>query len=149
MPFEHIVKGYEFEKERYVIFTAEELSDIMAGATGKIVDVIQFVNQSEIDPIHYKKSYYLAPEETGAKAYRILHGALASRDMVGIAKVAIRDREQMATLRAEEDAIVMETMYWPDEIREPAFEHLDKPIEVRDERDRHGRADHREPHVTV
>lgn len=131
--YEHIVKGYEFDKDRYVVFTAEELSDIMAGLSGGIVDVVQFVKQSEIDPIHYKKSYYLAPDETGAKAYRILHDALTRKDMVGIAKVAIREREQMATIRAEEDAIVLETMYWPDEIREPRFDHLDTPIEIRDE----------------
>jgi DNA end-binding protein Ku len=133
VPYEHIVKGYEIDKERYVVFTAEELSDIMTGISGGIVDVIQFVEQAEIDPIHYKKSYYLAPEETGAKAYRILHGALAAKDMVGLARVAIREREQMATIRAEEDAIVLETMHWPDEIREPNFEHLEAPIEIRDE----------------
>ena len=133
VPYENIVKGYEIDKDRYVVFTAEELSDIAKGISGGIVDVVQFVKQSEIDAIHYKKSYYLAPEETGAKAYRILHDALARKDMVGIARVAIREREQMATLRAEEDAIVLETMYWPDEIPEPRFEHLDKPIEIRDE----------------
>jgi DNA end-binding protein Ku len=133
VPFEHIVKGYEIDKDRYVVFTAEELNDIMSGMTGGIVDVVQFVEQAEIDPIHYKKSYYLAPEETGAKAYRILHDALTRKDMVGIARVAIREREQMATIRAEEDAIVLETMYWPDEIREPKFEHLETPIEIRDE----------------
>lgn len=133
VPYEHIVKGYEFEKDRYVVFTPEELSDIMAGMSGGVVDVVQFVDQSQIDPIHYKKSYYLAPEETGAKAYRILHRALTRRGMVGIAKVAIREREQLATIRAEEDAIVLETMYWPDEIREPQFEHLETDIEIRDD----------------
>ena len=133
VPFEHIVKGYEFEKDRYVVFTPEELSDIMSGMVGRIVDVVQFVNQSDIDPIHYKKSYYLAPDETGAKAYRILHDALARKDMIGIARVAIREREQMATIRAEEDALVLETMYWPDEIREPKFDNLESPIEIRDD----------------
>lgn len=133
VPYEHIVKGYEIDKDRYVVFTPEELSDIMAGMSGGIVDVVQFVEQSEIDPIYYKKAYYLAPEETGVKAYRILHDALMRKNVVGIARVAIRDREHMATLRAEEDAIVLETMYWPDEIREPHFEHLDHEIEIRDE----------------
>jgi DNA end-binding protein Ku len=133
VPYEHIVKGYEFEKDRYVVFTPEELSDIMSGMSGGMVDVVQFVQQSEIDPIHYKKSYYLAPEETGAKAYRILHNALVKKEMVGIARVAIREREQLATLRAEEDAIVLETMYWPDEIRDPDFEYLQTDIEIRDD----------------
>ncbi len=133
VPYENIVKGYEIDKERYVVFTSQELSDIMKGISGGIVDVVQFVKQSEIDSIYYKKSYYLAPEETGAKAYRILHVALARKNMVAIARVAIREREQMATLRAEEEAIVLEIMHWPDEIREPRFEYLDTPVEIRDE----------------
>ncbi len=133
VPYENIVKGYEIDKDRYVVFTSQELSDIMKGISGGIVDVVQFVNQSEIDAIYYKKSYYLAPDETGAKAYRILHVALARKNMVAIARVAIREREQMATLRAEEDAIVLEIMHWPDEIREPLFEHLDTPLEIRNE----------------
>lgn len=133
VPYENIVKGYEVDKDRYVVFTPEELSDIMAGMSGGIVDVVQFVEQSEIDPIHYKKSYYLAPEETGIKAYRILHQALTRKGMVGLARVAIREREQLATIRAEEDAIVLETMFWPDEIREPHFEELEEEVEIRDE----------------
>lgn len=133
VPYENIVKGYEIDKDRYVVFTSQELSDIMKGISGGIVDVVQFVKQSEIDSIYYKKSYYLAPEETGAKAYRILHIALARKNMVAIARVAIREREQMATLRAEEEAIVLEIMHWPDEIREPRFEYLDTPVEIRDE----------------
>ena len=133
VPFDKIVKGYEIAKDRYVVFTAEELNDLMRGISGGIVDVVQFVHQSEIDPIHYKKSYYLAPEQTGVKAYRILHDALSRKGMVGIAKVAIRQREVMATVRAEEDVIVLETMFWPDEIREPHFEVLEDEIEIRDE----------------
>ena len=133
VPYEHIVKGYEFEKDRYVVFTPEELSDIMSGMSGGVVDVVQFVAQDEIDPIHYKKSYYLGPEETGAKAYRILHDALTRKGMVGLARVAIREREQLATIRAEEDAIILETMFWPDEIREPKFEYLESEIEIRDD----------------
>ena len=131
--YDNIVKGYEVEKDHYVVFTAGELTDIMKGITGGIVDVVQFVDQSEIDAIHYKKSYYLAPEETGIKAYRILHDALERKNMVGIGRVAIREREHMATLRAEEDVIILETMFWPDEIREPHFEQLQKPVEIRDE----------------
>ena len=133
VPYDNIVKGYQVEKDRYVVFSAEELADIMKGISGGIVDVVQFVRQSEIDPIHYKKSYYLAPEETGIKAYRILHDALTAKDMVGVARVAIREKEQLATLRAEEDVLVLETMFWPDEIREPKFDQLDTEIEIRDE----------------
>ncbi len=133
VPYENIVKGYEIDKGRYVVFTSDELSDVMKGISGGMVDVIQFVDQSEIDPIYYRSSYYLAPEKTGVKAYRILMDALEQKNMVGIAKVAIRERDYLATLRAEEGVIIMETMYWPDEIREPQFESLEEDVEIRDD----------------
>jgi DNA end-binding protein Ku len=133
VPFEEIVKGYEVDKGRYAVFSSEELSDIMKGITGGIVDVVQFVRQVDIDPIYYQKSYYLAPEKTGIKAYQILLRALEDKEMVGVAKVAIREREYLATLRAEEGVIIMETMFWPDEIREPQFETLEEVAELREE----------------
>lgn len=133
VPFEDIVKGYEFEKDRYVVFTDDELEAALKARSAGTVDVVQFVKAEEIDPIFYRSSYYLAPEKTGAKAYRILSRALAERGMVGLARVAIRDREYPATLRAEDGVIVMETMYWPDEIREPEFEELTEEVEVRPE----------------
>lgn len=133
VPFDDIVKGYEIDKGRYVVFTDEELEQALKTKGSGVVDVVQFVKSEEIDPIYYRASYYLAPEKTGVKAYRILQEALAERDMVGLARVAIREREYPATLRADEGVIVMETMYWPDEIREPAFEQLEDEVEVRAE----------------
>jgi len=133
VPYEQIVKGYEIDKGRFVIFTGDELEGILKQATGGMVDVVQFVDQAQIDPVYYRSSYYLAPEKTGVKAYRILLEALEEKNMVGLAKVAIRDREYPATLRADEGVIVMETMYWPDEIREPLFETLEESVEVRPE----------------
>jgi len=133
VPYENIVKGYEIDKGRFVVFSGDELSEIMKGITGGIVDVVQFVDQAEIDPVYYRSTYYLAPEKTGVKAYKILLRALEEKNMVGIARVTIREREYPATLRADEDVLVMETMYWPDEIREPQFETLDEDVEIRDE----------------
>jgi DNA end-binding protein Ku len=133
VPYENIVKGYEIDKGRFVVFSGDELSEIMKGITGGIVDVVQFVDQAEIDPVYYRSTYYLAPEKTGVKAYKILLRALEEKNMVGIARVAIREREYPATLRADEGVLVMETMYWPDEIREPQFETLDEDVEIRDE----------------
>jgi DNA end-binding protein Ku len=133
VPYENIVKGYEIDKGRFVVFSADELSEIMTGITGGIVDVVQFVDQAEIDPVYYRSTYYLAPEKTGVKAYKILLRALEEKNMVGIARVAIREREYPATLRADDGVLVMETMHWPDEIREPQFEILDEEVEVRDE----------------
>ncbi len=133
VPYENIVKGYEIDKGRYVVFTPDELSDIMTGISGGKVDVVQFVDEHEIDPIYYRSAYYLAPEKTGVKAYRILRDALSRKQMVGVAKAAIREREYPATIRVEDDVLVLETMFWPDEIREPHFETLEEEIEVRDE----------------
>ncbi|HSM43456.1 MAG TPA: Ku protein [Acidimicrobiia bacterium] len=130
--WDDIVKGYEFEKDRYVVFTEEELN--AANPDGnKLVDVIQFVDEEEIDPILFKKTYYLAPEKTGIKAYQILEQALAEKERIGIAKVSIRDKQQLATLRSKDGMIVMETMYWPDEIRAAEFEELDAEVEIRKE----------------
>jgi DNA end-binding protein Ku len=133
VPYEDIVKGYEFEKDRYVVFTDDELEAALKAKGSGMVDVVQFVKSEEIDPIYYRASYYLAPEKTGIKAYRILLEALDDKDMVGLARVAIRDREYPATLRADEGVLVMETMFWPDEIREPAFEQLEGEVETRAE----------------
>ena len=76
--WDDIVKGYEFEKDRYVVFTDEELESVHTEGN-KLVDVVQFVDEQEIDPMFYKSSYYLAPEKTGIKAYRILEQALPTR----------------------------------------------------------------------
>ncbi len=133
VPFEKIVKGYEIDKGRFVVFSGQELSDIMKGISGGMVDVVQFVDQAEIDPIYYRSSYYLAPEKTGVKAYAILLRALEEQDLVGLARVAIREREYLAVVRAEDGVLILETMFWPDEIREPRFEMLDQPMEIREE----------------
>ncbi|MFQ5517860.1 MAG: Ku protein [Acidimicrobiia bacterium] len=130
--YDEIVKGYEFEKDRYVVFDGDELA-ILSSRLGSTVDVVQFVDMVAVDPIYYRSSYYLAPEKSGVKAYKILHRALRDKAMVGLARVAIRDREYPATLRAEDEVLVLETMFWPDEIREPKFENLEQEVEVRDD----------------
>jgi DNA end-binding protein Ku len=131
--WEQIVRGYEVERGTFVTFTDEELAAAGAKGGAKLVDVVQFVGEEEIDPVHYKSSYYLAPEKTGIKAYRILHDALAASSRVGIAKVALREKEHLATVRAKDGVLVLETMYWPDEIRRPEFEELSLEVEVRPE----------------
>ncbi len=131
--WDDIVRGYEVEKGKYVVFTDEELEAATAADGNRLVDVVQFVNEAEIDPIYYKSSYYLAPERTGVKAYKILLEALKDKGRVGIAKVSIRDKQQLATLRAKDGVLVMETMYWPDEIRQPEFEELESDVELRKE----------------
>jgi len=128
--YEHIVKGYEYEKDRYVILTDEDFEAIPVESS-RAIDIQQFVQLDEIDPMQYKKSYYLVPEETGAKAYALLREALNRSGKVGIAKVSFRDKEHLAALRFRDDAFVLETMYWPDEIREADFGGIDVSAKVR------------------
>jgi DNA end-binding protein Ku len=128
--FEHIVKGYEVEKDRYVVLTDEDL-DAVPVESSRAIDIQQFVDLDEIDPILFKKSYYLVPDETGAKAYALLRKALSEESKVGIAKVSFRDKEHLAALRFKDQVFVLETMYWPDEIRAAEFDTVDSSEKVR------------------
>ncbi len=129
--WDDIIKGYEFAKDQYVTFSEEEL-DALDVDSIKAIDVVAFVPLEDIDPIYFNKTYYVAPEATGIKAYRLLADALQAEGQVGVAKVALRDKEHLATIRLKGDLFVLETMHWPDEIRQPEFEELDKKVEVRD-----------------
>lgn len=129
--FEHIVKGYEVEKDRYVVITDEDL-DAVPVESSRAIDIQQFVDLEEIDPILFKKSYFLVPDETGAKAYALLRKALSDESKVGIAKVSFRDKEHLAALRFKDRVFVLETMFWPDEIRAAEFDTVDADEKVRD-----------------
>ena len=130
VPFDEIVKGYEYEKDSYVILTDEDFEKVPVEST-RTIDIAQFVERSEIDPIYYKKTYYLGPEEAGVKAYQLLRDSLEEGDKVGVAKVSFRDKEHLAAIRLMDDVLVLDTMFWPDEIR-PAEEvpGLDKDAKV-------------------
>jgi DNA end-binding protein Ku len=93
--------------------------------------VLQFVPADEIDPIMFAKSYYLEPEGQAAKPYVLLRDALSDADRVAIVKIALRQREQLATLRVRDDVLVLNTMLWPDEVRSVDFGFLDEDIETR------------------
>ena len=129
--FEHIVKGYEYEKDKYVVMTDEDF-DAVPVESSRAIDIVQFVDLADIDPIYFQKSYYLVPEETGIKAYTLLRRAMEEDGRVAIAKVAFRDKEHLAALRFKDNIFVLETMFWPDEIRAADFEILDKKVDVRD-----------------
>ncbi len=130
--FEHIVKGFEVEKDRYVVLTDDDFDQVPV-ASSRAIDIVRFVDLDEIDPVLFKKSYYLIPDETGAKAYALLREAMAQDGRVGIAKVSFRDKEHLAALRFKDDAFVLETMYWPDEVREADFGGVEVNVEVRDQ----------------
>ncbi|HYZ93623.1 MAG TPA: Ku protein [Actinomycetota bacterium] len=126
-----LIRGYEHQKGEYVEFTDEELANVQASIpTSHTVEVVHFTPTEEIDPIYYLKSYYLAPDELGTKAYALLRKALTESDRVAVAKVAIRDKERLATLRVRDNVLVLETMYWPDEIREARFAEIEKDVPV-------------------
>ena len=128
--YEHIVKGYEYEKDHYVVITDDDLDKVPVESS-RAIDIVQFVDLDEIDPILFKKSYYLVPDETGAKAYALLRKALSEESKVGIAKVSFRDKEHLAALRFKDNVFVLETMFWPDEIRAADFETVDGDSKVR------------------
>jgi len=129
--FEHIVKGYEIEKDKYIVMTDEDF-DAVPVESSRAIDIQQFVDLDEIDPILFKKSYYLVPDETGAKAYALLRQALTEENKVGIAKVSFRDKEHLSALRFKDDVFVLETMYWPDEVRTAEFDTVPAGEKVRD-----------------
>jgi DNA end-binding protein Ku len=125
-----IVKGYEYEKDHYVTLTDEELASLPV-STAKAIEIERFVDADQIDPIFFQKSYYVVPEATGLKAYQLLREAMVDDDKVAIAKVAFREKEHLATLRLRDNIFVLETMYWPDEIRAADFDVLDEQAQVR------------------
>ena len=129
--WDDIVKGYEYSKDHYVTFEDQELEALDVDSI-KAIDVVAFVPLTEIDPIYFNKTYYVAPEASGLKAYRLLAEALEAEGQVGVAKVALREKEHLATIRLKDDVFVLETMYWPDEIRAAEFDELTKKVDVRD-----------------
>lgn len=129
--WDEITKGYEYSKDHYVTFSDDELQGLDVDSI-KAIDVVAFVPLTDIDPIYFNKSYYVAPEAAGLKAYRLLAEALHAEGQVGVAKVALRDKEHLATVRLKDDVFVLETMHWPDEIRPAEFDELGKRIDVRD-----------------
>jgi DNA end-binding protein Ku len=123
--WDDIVKGYEYEKGKYVLFTPEELEQI-APESARTIDVVQFVDAAEVDPIYFEKSYFVVPTDVAVKAYELFVRALEESGRVAVAKVAIREKERLCILRVRDGLVVLETMKWPDEIRQAEFDELDK-----------------------
>ncbi len=128
--YSDIAKGYELPSGETVVITDEDLAELPL-ATSRVVDVLAFVPLEQVDPIYFAKSYYLEPDKTATKPYVLLRDALTRSDSVALVKVAIRTRESLATLRVRDNVLVLETMVWPDEVREPDFGFLDDDVKVR------------------
>jgi len=118
VPFEEIVKGYEISPDRYVLIDPDELDALDPKAT-KTVDIEDFVDLEDIDPIYYDHSYYLAPSDAGAKAYRLLLDAMKESGKVGIGRVVIRSKQQLCALRPTGDVLTLSTMLFGDEVLPP------------------------------
>src|SRR5687767_8087348 len=115
VPYEHIVKGYEISKGQYVVVTPEELEAIDPKKT-RTIDIQDFVDLEQIDPVFYDHSYYLAPDKGAAKAYRLLLQAMDDAGKVAIARVVIRTKEYLAAVRPAGGALMMTTMVFGDEV---------------------------------
>ena len=129
VPWNQIVKGYEYEKGKYVILKDEDFQRVDLEAT-QTVDIQDFVEQEEIDPIFFYKPYYLEPQKGGDKAYALLRDALKDSGKVGIAKVVIKTREYLAGVKPEDGVLVLELMHFADELADPGKLHVPKKTEV-------------------
>lgn len=113
---EDLVKGYEYEKGRYVIVDSEEIQKV-APKTAQTMEILEFVKSTEIDPLYFESSYYMAPDAAGEKAYALLFEAMRRTGYVGVAKVAMHSREHIVILRPGDQGLVLHTMYYADEVR--------------------------------
>ncbi|QOS99631.1 Ku protein [Brevibacterium sp. JNUCC-42] len=113
---DEIIKGYEYEKGNFVMIQDEDLEKITP-ETKRAIEIVDFVQLSEIDPIYFDKSYYLSPQETGEKAYSLLRVALQQTGKIAIARITLRNKESLAVLRIYENGMVLETIFYPDEVR--------------------------------
>jgi DNA end-binding protein Ku len=129
--YEDIVKGAEVGDGKYVMLTPEELESVEPGKS-RTIDISDFVDAAEIDPIYFQKSYYLAPaDDTADKAYALLTKALKEAERIGIATFVMRNKQYLAAIRPHDDMLMLETMFFADEVRDPAKEIDRLPTKAR------------------
>jgi DNA end-binding protein Ku len=129
VPWDQIVKGYEYEKGKYVVLKDEDFQRVDLEAT-QTVDIQDFVDLDEIDPMFFYKPYYLEPQKGGDKAYILLRDSLEQKKKVGIAKVVIKTRQYLAGVKPEDGALVLELMHFADELADTSKLHIPKKVEV-------------------
>lgn len=128
VPWDQIVKGYEYEKGKFVVLGEKDFQRVDLEAT-KTVDIQDFVDVEDIDPMYFYKPYYLEPQKGGDKAYVLLREALADGKKVGIAKVVIKTRQYLAGVKAMKDVLVLELMHFADELAEAGKLNVPKKLE--------------------
>jgi DNA end-binding protein Ku len=116
VPWDEVVRGYEIGKDEYVVLTPEDLERLPL-RTARTVEILQFCERDEVPDLYFDRAYYVEPEEAGRKPYGLFRTALERSGKVGIGKVAFRDREHLARISRLDEALVLETLHWPDEIR--------------------------------
>jgi DNA end-binding protein Ku len=116
IPRSEIVKGFEYEKDHYVVVEDEEIKKV-APQTAKVIEVQEFVKEDEVDPVYLETSYYMAPDDAGEKPYALFFDALKKSGYVGIAKIAMHNREHVVILRSGDKGLVLHTMYFANEVR--------------------------------
>lgn len=114
---EELVKGYEYEKGKYVVMKDEDFENL-PGDNNRSINIVDFVSLTDIDPLYYDKGYYLAPGEGGQKVYELLKRSMQETGKVAVAKVVIRNKESIAILRVADGILSMSTMFYPDEVRD-------------------------------
>jgi len=127
--WDQIVKGYEYEKGKYVVLRDDDFQRVDLEAT-QTVDIQDFVDLEEIDPMFFYKPYYLEPQKGGDKAYALLRDALKDTNKVGVAKVIIKTRQYLAGVKPEDGALLLELMHFADELADPEKLHVPKKLEV-------------------
>jgi DNA end-binding protein Ku len=129
VPYSHIAKGFEISDDDVVVLTDDDLANLPIAST-KAVEVVSFADRDEINPIALSRAYYADP--TGdAKPYKLLHDTLVETNKVAVVKLALRQRERLATIRPQDGVLVVQTMLWPDEVRRAAFSFQDDDVDVK------------------
>jgi len=125
-----VVKGYEYEKDQYVLFTEEEL-DKMEPPSAKVMEILEFVKLGEMDPLYFDSSYYVSPEDAGVKAYQLLMNAMEESGYGAIAKLTMHQREHIVVIRPGSKGMTLHTMFYSNEIR--AAEAVPGKVELKDQ----------------
>lgn len=113
---DEVIKGYEYEPGKFVVISNEELKEI-APDSNRTIEIVDFVSLEQIDPIYFEKSYFLGPQDNGLKSYHLLKQAMEKTGKIGLAKITIRSKESLAVVRVYQTGLLLETIFYPDEVR--------------------------------
>lgn len=131
IPYDQIERGYTAPDGRQAILTKEDMEQLPL-ASSKTVDIVQFVDEKEIDPVYFEKTYLIEAGKVGVKPYVLLRDALARTGKAGVVKVALRSRESLGLIRPRGDLLVLDTMLWPDEVRDSEFAEPPRDVKATD-----------------